>query len=77
MGGALGAARRLQELGLDGTARQLSDASLGAFLHSLAGSLRVASAVAFTGSVMAALLLPSRPRAVSEPAVAIAVEPGA
>jgi EmrB/QacA subfamily drug resistance transporter len=63
IGGALVAAQRLQHAGLGGTARALSLASVGAFLHSLAGSLRVAGVIALGGAAMAASLLPARPRA--------------
>ena len=37
-------------------------AAIGAFLHSVSGALRVAGGVALAGAVMAAALLPARPR---------------
>jgi len=61
IGGALVAAQHLAEAGLTGPAHALADAAVGAFLHAMAISLRVASAVALAGSVVAAILLPSRP----------------
>jgi hypothetical protein len=61
LGGALIAAQSLGRAGLVVPAHHLSAAAVGAFLHSFAGSLRVAGAVAFGGAVMAATLLPSRP----------------
>jgi EmrB/QacA subfamily drug resistance transporter len=63
IGGALIAAQNLRAAGLTSTAHNLTDASIGAFLHSLAGSLRLAAAIALSGSAMAAALLPSRPGA--------------
>jgi hypothetical protein len=61
VGGALVAARSLQQAGLAGPAHELSLAAVGAFLHSLAGSLRVAGSISLAGALMAAGLLPSRP----------------
>jgi EmrB/QacA subfamily drug resistance transporter len=58
VGGALVAAQHLPS----GLAHALSTSSVGAFLHSFAWSLRVAGGVALAGSVMAAALLPARPR---------------
>jgi len=63
LGGALVAAQRLSDAGLAAPAHALADAAVGAYLHAFAVSLRVASAVALAGSVVAAVLLPSRPRA--------------
>jgi len=40
--------------------------AVDAFLHSLAGSLRLAGAIALGGSAIAAILLPSRPQAPTE-----------
>jgi predicted MFS family arabinose efflux permease len=62
VGGALVAAQHLARAGLGIPARQLSTAAIGAFLHSLAGSLRVGGTVALGGAAMAAALLPARPR---------------
>jgi EmrB/QacA subfamily drug resistance transporter len=61
VGGALVAAGALQHAGLTTAADGLSAAAVGAFLHSMAGSLRLAGAVALGGAVMAAALLPARP----------------
>jgi EmrB/QacA subfamily drug resistance transporter len=77
VGGALVAAKDLRDAGLAVPAQQLSGAAADAFLHSLAGSVRVAGAVALGGGIMAAALLPSRPRSVSpaiEPRAADLVE---
>jgi DHA2 family multidrug resistance protein-like MFS transporter len=63
LGGALVAARSLQHTALAPVGRSLTVAADGAFLHSMAGSLRVAGAIALAGAVMAAVLLPSRPGA--------------
>jgi len=68
IGGALGAAQRLQQAGLGLSATGLTAAAVGAFLHSLAGSLRLAGALALAGSAMAAALLPSRPSLTSKSA---------
>jgi hypothetical protein len=62
LGGGLTAARQLAGAGLSGVAGGLSTAAIGAFLHSLAGALHVAGGVAIAGSIMAAALLPARPR---------------
>ena len=69
VGGALLAAKSLAAGGLVAPAHNLANAAVGAFLHSTSGALKVASAVALAGSVMAALLLPARPR-VEEDAIA-------
>jgi hypothetical protein len=72
IGGALVAAKNLQAAGLTSTAHAVSGAAVGAFLHSLAGSLRLAAAIALGGSAMAAMLLPSRPRtAEDDPAAGV------
>jgi hypothetical protein len=62
VGGALVAAKSLGQAGLVGPAHALAAAATGAFLHSLQGALRLASGVAFGGAVLAAALLPARPR---------------
>lgn len=58
VGGALIAAQAAGQVG-----NALGVAAIGAFLHSLAGALHVAGGVAIAGSVMAAVLLPARPKA--------------
>ena len=63
VGGGLIAAQHLAGAGLAGPARSLSLAAIAAFLSSMTGALRVAGGVALAGSVMAAALLPARPRA--------------
>lgn len=67
VGGALTAARQMVDAGLTEPGRALGAAAIDAFLHSLAGALRVAAGVAFAGSVVAAIFLPSRPQAHTEP----------
>jgi EmrB/QacA subfamily drug resistance transporter len=67
VGGALVAAQTLQHAGLAGPAHQLSSAASDAFIHSLNGTYPILGAIALGGAVMAAVLLPSRPKA---PAVA-------
>jgi hypothetical protein len=64
VGGALVAASSAGAAG-----HALANAAVGAFLHSVSGSLKVAGAVALAGAIMAALLLPARPR-VEEDAIA-------
>jgi hypothetical protein len=64
VGGALVAAKSLGQAGLVGPAHALAAAATGAFLHSLEGALRLASGVAFGGALLAAALLPARPRVV-------------
>src|SRR5437867_3333162 len=66
IGGALVAAQNLELHGVAGQAQGLRQAATGSFLHSFAGSLRVAGVVALAGSAMAAALLPSRPRPQTE-----------
>jgi hypothetical protein len=61
LGGALVAAQNLARAGHAIPAQHLRIAAVGAFLHSL-GSLRIAGAIALGGAIMAAALLPSRPR---------------
>ena len=61
VGGALIAAQQLAGAGLTGAGSSLSVAAIGAFMHSLAGALRVAGAVSIGASIMAAALLPARP----------------
>jgi len=69
LGGALVTAQHLAHAGLTNTARSLSDAAVGAFLHGFSGSLRVTGATALTGAVIAAVLLPSRPATTAETAL--------
>jgi EmrB/QacA subfamily drug resistance transporter len=64
VGGALVAAQGLGGAGLAIPAHNLGVAAIGAFLHSLTGSLTVAGCVALGGAIMAAILLPSRPGAI-------------
>ena len=61
VGGALAASQALAKAGATRAAAALSRDAVAAFLHSLAGALRVACSVAFFGAGMAAALLPSRP----------------
>jgi EmrB/QacA subfamily drug resistance transporter len=78
VGGALVAANGLSQSGLGALGHALDIAAVGAFLHSFAGALRVAGAVAVGGSVLAASLLPSRPSMTqlsSEPTVDAAMQP--
>jgi EmrB/QacA subfamily drug resistance transporter len=70
VGGALIAAHALHQAGLAGTARLLSDAATGAFVHSLAAGCSVAGVIALLGSVVATVLLPSRPARSSVPTTA-------
>ena len=63
VGGALVASHVLARAGQSVAAGRLGDAAVGAFLHSLAGGVRVAGSVAFAGAILAAALLPARPRA--------------
>jgi hypothetical protein len=62
VGGALVPAQTIAASGFTSAGRALAVAGLGAFLHSFAGALRVASVVALAGSAFAAAFLPSRPR---------------
>ena len=62
IGGALVAAQHLQQAGFTGAARGLNNAAVAAFLHSMAGSFRIAGVIAVAGAVMAAALLPARPQ---------------
>jgi EmrB/QacA subfamily drug resistance transporter len=63
LGGALVEAQQLAQSGLTAPAQTLSDAAVGAFLHSFGGSLRVAGTIALAGAALAAVWLPSRPHA--------------
>lgn len=74
LGGALVTAQHLAHAGFANTARSLSDAAVGAFLHGFSGSLRVTGAIALIGAVIAALLLPSRPATTGE--TALVSDPG-
>jgi EmrB/QacA subfamily drug resistance transporter len=61
VGGAVAAAQQLSHAGAPALGRHLSDAAVGAFMHSLAGGCLVAAGVAGVGAVLAMLLLPARP----------------
>ena len=75
VGGGLVAAQSLGRAGLAIPAHALSAAAIGAFLHSLAGALTVAGFVALAGAIMAAVLLPSRPSAISSTSAPKELEP--
>ena len=75
VGGALIAAQHLDQAGLTAQAHALSLGAIGAFLHSLAGSLRVAGAIAIGGSAMAVALLPSRPTAIEDDEAVVDSQP--
>jgi Major Facilitator Superfamily len=62
VGGALVAAKTLQHAGLAAPANQLSTAASDAFIHSLNGTYPILGAIALAGALMAAILLPSRPK---------------
>jgi hypothetical protein len=62
VGGAVIASHRLAQLGQGVAAHDLADAATQAFLHSLSGGCLVAAGVAVAGALVAALLLPARPR---------------
>jgi EmrB/QacA subfamily drug resistance transporter len=62
VGGALVAAQNLQHAGLAVPAQQLSSAGSDAFIHSLNGTYPILGVIALAGALMAALLLPSRPK---------------
>lgn len=69
VGGAIEASHRVAQAGFGQAARQLNDAGVLAFLHSLAGGCLVAAGVAIVGAVVAAAWLPARPRIdIEEPA---------
>jgi EmrB/QacA subfamily drug resistance transporter len=68
IGGAIGAAHALAADGLPHNAHSLTLAATAAFLHSLTVGCLVAGSVAMAGALMAALLLPARPRADQQPA---------
>jgi DHA2 family multidrug resistance protein-like MFS transporter len=77
LGGALVASQHLAQSGLSTPARTLDSAAIGAFLHSFAGSLRVAGTIALAGAAVAATLLPSRPNAAriaAEPSLVAALD---
>jgi EmrB/QacA subfamily drug resistance transporter len=71
LGGALVAAQGLARNGLVATAHALEVASVNAFLHGFAGSLRVAGLVALAGALMAAVWLPARPEAASDELIVV------
>ena len=87
VGGAVIASHRLAQLGRGAAAHDLANAATQAFLHSLSGGCLVAAGVAVAGALVAALLLPARPRrqdeitsgqaAADSPADSAAVRPGA
>jgi EmrB/QacA subfamily drug resistance transporter len=62
VGGAVIASHELARSGQAAAARDLAQAATQAFLHSLAGGCQVTAGVALTGALVAALLLPARPR---------------
>lgn len=62
VGGAIIASHLLERFGLAGKGAALQHAASSAFLHSLAGGCLVAAAVVILGAIMAAWLLPARPR---------------
>jgi hypothetical protein len=66
VGGAIIASHVLAGAGLGHAARALTDAANGAFLHSLAGGTVLTAGVAIVGALMAAILLPARPRPTRE-----------
>jgi EmrB/QacA subfamily drug resistance transporter len=62
VGGALIAARVLARLGLASDGHQLAGAAVNAFLYSQRAGCLVTAGVAFLGALLAAVLLPARPR---------------
>ena len=62
VGGAVIASQQLGRLGHGAAGRDLASAAIQAFLHSQAGGSLVAAGVALAGALVAALLLPARPR---------------
>ncbi len=62
VGGAAVAGHVLTHQGLVQAAGNLTSTATGAFMHSFAGGSRVAAGVALAGAVLAAALLPARPR---------------
>jgi EmrB/QacA subfamily drug resistance transporter len=66
VGGAIIASHELAGAGLGHAARALTDAANGAFLRSLAGGTVLTAGIAIVGALMAALLLPARPRPTRE-----------
>jgi hypothetical protein len=77
VGGAVIASHVLGRLGLAGAAHDLAGAATQAFLHSLSGGCLVAAGVAVAGALVAALLLPARPRRQDETAGSGQAEPPA
>ena len=74
VGGALVASHALAGLGLASGAHRLSNAAVSAFLYSQRGSCLVAAGVVFIGAVLAAALLPARPRSTPIPQQALVPE---
>jgi EmrB/QacA subfamily drug resistance transporter len=62
VGGALLASQRLGDAGQAVQAQHLASTAVSAFLHSLAGGCLVAGGVALVGAILAAAVLPARPR---------------
>jgi EmrB/QacA subfamily drug resistance transporter len=71
IGGATVASQVLAQHGQTGGARTLLHSATGAFLDSLAGGCRFAAGVAVAGAVVAAALLPARPRSDHRPQAAV------
>lgn len=61
-GAALQVSRTLTDRGLAESGHRLFDAATAAFLHSMSGASLVAAGVSLVGALLAALLLPARPR---------------
>lgn len=61
-GGALGVSRALTAHGLAASGHRLLDTATAAYLHSMSGGALVAAGVSIAGAIVAAALLPSRPR---------------
>jgi EmrB/QacA subfamily drug resistance transporter len=68
VGGAVIASHVLGRLGHGAAGRDLAATATQAFLHAQAGGSRVAAGVAIAGALVAALLLPARPRRQDESA---------
>jgi EmrB/QacA subfamily drug resistance transporter len=62
LGGAMIASDTLARLGLGQVGHQLAASASSAFIHSLSGGSLVAAGVVLAGALVAALLLPARPR---------------
>jgi EmrB/QacA subfamily drug resistance transporter len=79
VGGALLAAQNLRHAGLPVPAHQLSSAASDAFIHSLSGTYPILGGIALAGALMAAALLPSRPKAptIADAPPATPLEPAA